>query len=148
MGRSKKYISPSKKYRSILRLAMFLRRRLNLHLEPSLAICHQTSVTIPPFLRILSSKMVSRLDIPPIDNPSLDQWKRPKPKFSVEITSNTCDTPACHPRRRPCHALNPPCQDYLDWVLWFWSPRRKYQRSTPLFIVVSYNCVPLFELFT
>ena len=40
---------------------------------------------------------------------------KPKPpKLAVSITSNTCDTPACQHRRRPCHAYTPSNQIFLD----------------------------------
>ena len=42
---------------------------------------------------------------------------KPKPpKLAVSKTSNTCDTPACQHRRRPCHASTPSNQIFLDWM--------------------------------
>ena len=40
----------------------------------------------------------------------------PQPKLTLEVTSNTCDTPACQYRRRPCHALTPASQLYYDFM--------------------------------
>ena len=42
--------------------------------------------------------------------------KPPKPKLAVSITSNTCDTPGCQHRRRPCHAHTPSNQIFSDWM--------------------------------
>ena len=117
MGRSKTYTSPSKKYRSVLRLANFLRHKLELQIKPKLTSSHQLCLSIPSVTRNLNSMIVSNLNIPPqpcIIDPTLVKLKPPKPKLSVMITSNTCDTPACYNRRRPCHALNPPSQDYFN----------------------------------
>ena len=49
--------------------------------------------------------------------PGDQNLREPKPpKLAVTITSNTCDTPACQNRRRPCHALTPSNQIYCDWI--------------------------------
>ena len=57
----------------------------------------------------LSVQKVANYDIQPQLAPS-----KPKPKLTVALTSNTCDTPACQQRRRPCHDVNPRSQLYFD----------------------------------
>ena len=62
----------------------------------------------------LSVMKTSNQQIPGDQN--LNERRPPKPKLAVSITSNTCDTPACQNRRRPCHALTPSNQIYCDWI--------------------------------
>ena len=62
----------------------------------------------------LSVMKTSNQQIPGDQN--LTERRPPKPKLAVSITSNTCDTPACQNRRRPCHALTPTNQIYCDWI--------------------------------
>ena len=62
----------------------------------------------------LSIKKVVNHEIPPGEtilkpNPSLQQ-------LSKSLTSNTCDTPSCQYRRRPCHAFTPASQFYHDFI--------------------------------
>ena len=60
----------------------------------------------------LSIRKVVNQEIPPVQNVSL--LNPPKPKLSISLTSNTCDTLDCQYRRRPCYALNPANQIYLN----------------------------------
>ena len=117
MGRSKQYVSPSKKFRTISRLANFLKHKLREKIMPRLSICrHQNLVSISPVSRKLTSMVVSKLDIPPQAELFLTKPKLPKPRLDIYICSNTCDTPACQTRRRPCHDGYPSSQLYHDMI--------------------------------
>ena len=116
MGRSKKYKSPSTTKRSLRRLIGFLRRRIRV-LKP-LTICHQDSVSIPSLSRNLSLYHASSIDVQPAPGAAYNLIKpRPpssRPKLEINIATNTCDSPECYGRKRPCHALNPRTQFYHD----------------------------------
>ena len=78
----------------------------------------------------LSIKKVINYEIPPQEivlkpNPSLQQ-------LSTSLTSNTCDTPSCQYRRRPCHALTPASQFYHDFIWW--------SNGFPLFHLIYCMC--------
>ena len=118
MGRSKKYKSPSTTKRSLRRLIGFLGRRIRV-LKP-LTICHQDSVSIPSLSRNLSLYRASSIDVQPAPGAAYNLIKprtRPsssRPKLEINIATNTCDSPECYGRKRPCHALNPRTQFYHD----------------------------------
>ena len=111
MGRSKKYKSPSTTKHSLKRLIGFLGRRIRV-LKP-LTICHQDSVSIPSLSRNLSFYRGSSIDVQPAPAAAYNLIK-PRPKLEINIATNTCDSPECYGRKRPCHALNPRTQFYHD----------------------------------
>ena len=62
----------------------------------------------------LSIKKVVNYDIPAEKNSS--KPRKPLQQLSISRTSNTCDTPSCQSRRRPCHDLTPVSQFYHDFI--------------------------------
>ena len=110
--------SPSKKLRSIKRLLTFRLQKMKLR-NPSLTVCKveetnypasRPKISIPARLSNLSIQSVQRTSIP--SHPV--KIKPPRPKLQLTVTSNTCDSPECRYRKRPCYGGNPKTQIYHD----------------------------------
>ena len=116
MSRSKKYKSPSTVKRSLRRLVGFLKGRM--HPPQTLSICNQDSITIPPRATKLNFCSASNINIQPVhcsdSNLIRPRPPRPRPNLQIITTTNTCDTPECYGRKRPCHSGNPRTQFYHD----------------------------------
>ena len=126
MGRSKKYKSPSTVKRSLRRLVGFLKGRM--YPPQTLSICLQDSISIPPLTRKLNICSASNINIQPIHCSDSNLIKprppRHRPNLQISNTTNTCDTPECRGRKRPCHGGNPRTQFYHDacychFLWWF-----------------------------
>ena len=67
-------------------------------------------------------KLKPRLSIRKVVNHDIPAEKKllmPRPalhQLSISLSSNTCDTPSCQSRRRPCHAFTPDTQFYHDFI--------------------------------
>ena len=121
-----KHTSPAKKLRSIKRLLTFRLQKIKLR-KPSLTVCKVEETNYPaskPNLSIINLPKISilakmsNLSIQCVQNTSIPSHpvtiKPPRPKLQVMVTSNTCDSPDCRYRKRPCHGGNPKTQIYHD----------------------------------
>ena len=150
MGRSTHYKSPAKKLRNMARLLSYFKWKLNSFPNPNLSICHLQAISISPISRQLTSVISSKTDIQPQPQPQPLKIQDFTPKLSMMRTSNTCDTPECRTRRRPCHDGYPSSQLYHDmigdWVLWFHGHHTQSASWHSVRGIVSLKCVPLYEL--
>ena len=119
--------SPSRLKRDKLRIMAFNVRKMKENLERELKKKTRTILKLEVEISNLKFKMSKprpKLTIRKVLNqeyqPDENFWKTklPRPKLSLSVTSNTCDTPACQYRRRPCHALTPASQLYHDFMWW------------------------------
>ena len=121
-----KHPSPAKKLRSIKRLLTFRLQKIKLR-NPSLTVCKVEETNYPASKPNLSITNLPKISIPAkMSNLSIQcvqktsipshpvTIKPPRPKLQVMVTSNTCDSPECRYRKRPCHGGNPKTQIYHD----------------------------------
>ena len=121
-----KHPSPAKKLRSIKRLLTFRLQNIRMKTpsltvskvvetnypasKPNLSTINLQQISIPARMSNLSIQCVQTTSIP--SHPVT--IKPPRPKLQVMVTSNTCDSPECRYRKRPCHGGNPETQIYHD----------------------------------
>ena len=117
--------SPSRLKRDQLRIKDFNGRKMKESLEIELKKKTRTILKLEVEISNLKFKMFKprpKLSIRKVLNQEykpVEDFLRtqlPKPKLTLAVTSNTCDTPACQYRRRPCHALTPASQFYHDFM--------------------------------
>ena len=117
--------SPSRLKRDKLRIKEFNFRKMKETLETELTKKTRKLLKLEVEISNLKFKMFKarpKLSIRKVLNqeykPGEGFWRTPlpKPKLTLAVTSNTCDTPACQYRRRPCHALSPASQLYYDFM--------------------------------
>ena len=114
--------SPSTLKRDQLRMAEFNLRKLKenyaIEIQKKTSTIFKLEVDISN-LKFKLFKHRPRLTIQKVVNheiPSEKTLLKPKQQLSITLTSNTCDTPSCQSRRRPCHAFTPDSQFYHDFI--------------------------------
>ena len=117
--------SASRLKRDKLRIKEFNARKMKETLETELKKKTRMILKLEVEISNLKFKMLKprpKLSIRKVLNqeykPGEGFWRTqlPKPKLTLAVTSNTCDTPACQYRRRPCHAFTPASQLYYDFM--------------------------------
>ena len=114
--------SPSTLKRDQLRMTEFNLRKLKENYAFEIQKKTSTIFKLEVDISNLKFKLFKRrpkLSIQKVVNyeiPSKENLLKPKQQLSISLTSNTCDTPSCQSRRRPCHDLTPASQFYHDFI--------------------------------